>query len=435
MEKPSLAKNISVEKQNFLSEISKKMKINNLSTEHKNNFSRVAATIIWENCARPEQEIYFETTTEFADGLSCNPNAFLVASTMPAFYGGEERIAIDADICPELYEGIETALGWVNCWYKHKRQPLRLEVNKKAHLPKIAQVKCAGFFFSGGIDSLSVLRANRLNFSLDHPRSIQDGLIIHGIEEHTVKDPEKQLEDFRRHLNALSAIADDAQINLIPVYTNVRSLNNSVKFWQYYFCSAALASVAHAFSNRLDEITIASSEQIKDVEPYGSNPILDPNYSSSNLRVRHGSILMSRLEKTKLVADWDVALNQMKPCTRNLHGKLNCGRCEKCIRTMTTLVALGKLEKSMAFPCNDVNQELLISGAYIDNPGAAGDYLALVNLLQTQGRSDLVKTIERIMVRYQEQDFRGIIKRIDRQFFKGKLINSVKKIKHLQRIS
>ena len=405
------------------------MKIENFRTENKGNLSRVAATVIWENCDRPSQEIYFETKAEFAAGLSCEPNAFLVACTMPAFCAGEERISIDADICPELSEGIETAMGLVALWYKHKRQPLRLEFNIKAALPEPDNVNRAGFFFSGGIDSLSVLRANRLNFAVEHPRAIRDGLIIHGIEEHTVEDPKQQLEDFQRHLNSLSEIADDAGINLIPVYTNVRSLNDSVKFWQYYFCSAALASVAHAFSHCLTEITIASSEQLQDVDPYGSHPMLDPNYSSSNLRVRHGSILMSRLEKTKLVADWDVALNQMKPCTRNLHGQLNCGRCEKCIRTMTTLIALGKLEKSTAFAKNDVNEELLISGAYVDNPGAAADYLALVDLLQTRGRNDLVCGIERIIARYREQDLKGIVKRIERQFFKENLIGFVKKLK------
>lgn len=404
------------------------MRIENLKSEEKNNLARVAATVIWEDCDRPAQEIYFETTLEFAQGLSCNPHAFLVACIMPAMDYGEERVFIDAEICPELRDGLMTAMGWVCRWYESGRQPVRIEAKMRSHLPTLRTPDRAGFFFSGGIDSLSTLRANRLDFSLEHHRSIKDGLLIHGIERHTVEDNNKQLENFERHLNSLSEIAQDAAIALIPVYTNVRCLEDSLDFWQYEFQAAVLSSVAHAFSRRLTEVTIASSEDIPYVEPYGSHPILDPNYSSSDLRIRHGSILLSRLGKTRLVAEWDVALQHMKPCTKNQYGKLNCGRCEKCIRTMTTLLALGVLDRASAFPQTDVSEELMLSGAYVDNIGAASDYLALVDLLEEKGRYDLVRGIKRIIARYHERDLKGIITRFDRQLFKGNLVRLGKKM-------
>ncbi len=40
---------------------------------------------------------------------------------------------------------------------------------------------------------------------------------------------------------------------------------------------------------------------------------------------------------------------------------LNCGKCEKCVRTMLALLALGVLHRSHAFPVNDVDEKLVAS--------------------------------------------------------------------------
>lgn len=67
---------------------------------------------------------------------------------------------------------------------------------------------------------------------------------------------------------------------------------------------------------------------------------------------------LSRLDKTKLVADWGIALNNIKVCQPNWPGE-NCGSCEKCIRTMLGLLSLGVLEKTRSFPENDVSETMI----------------------------------------------------------------------------
>ena len=54
------------------------MKIEDLRSEKGGGRAKVAATVIWEDCDRPTHEVYFETDEAFADGLSCNPHAFLL---------------------------------------------------------------------------------------------------------------------------------------------------------------------------------------------------------------------------------------------------------------------------------------------------------------------------------------------------------------------
>jgi len=396
------------------------MKIENLRSEKDGNLKRVAATVIWEDCQRPTQEIYFQTTPEFAQDLSCNSHAFLVGCIMPAMQHGEARVFIDAEICPELRNGLITAMNWMRYWYGQERL-VQIEAKIKS-LPTPRTPERAGCFFSGGIDSLTTLRTNRLDFPLAHPGSFKDGLLIYGLE---VEKPEL----FEQVVSTLSAIAEDADIKLIPVYTNIRHLDKDWTFWSKKFQGSVLAAVAHAFSRRLTTVSIPSSFDIHNLYPYGTHPILDPNYSSSDLRIKHDSFLLSRFAKTKLVADWNVALQNLRVCNRTdliKPGSLNCGQCEKCIRTMTALVALGMMDKTHAFPENDVSPELLLAKAYIKSPPYALQYYQeLMPPLAAQGRHDLVRGIKRLIARYNRQER---LRQIDRKLLNGNLLNLYKKI-------
>jgi hypothetical protein len=284
------------------------VKIENLRSEKRGNRARVAARVTWEDCDRPTHEVYFETDEAFAEALSCNPHAFLVGCVIPAMHYGEERVFIDAEICPELRQGLITAMGLLRHWYYDPGRALvRIEAGTRSDLPTPRTPERAGFFFSGGIDSSATLRANRLGFPLEHPWSIKDGLVVYGLE---LDDPEA----FEYVLNLLSSVAQDVGIELIPVYTNVylqyrdEDARNHFSFWYYKFMGAALAAVAHAFARRLTVVSIAADYDIPNQRPHGSHPLLDPYYSSSDLRIRHDGIALSRFAKTKLVAEWDVAL-------------------------------------------------------------------------------------------------------------------------------
>ena len=86
------------------------MRIETLRTERNEKRARIAADVVWEDCDRPPREIFFETESRFAEGLSCNPHAFLVGCIMPAMHHQEARVAIDAEVCPELLEGLTKAM-------------------------------------------------------------------------------------------------------------------------------------------------------------------------------------------------------------------------------------------------------------------------------------------------------------------------------------
>lgn len=410
------------------------MIVNNLRSEISQDQARVAATIIWETRRHPAQQIYFKTSQKFAEDLSCNPHAFLTACAMPAIRHGEQRIAIDAEICPELRQGLMTAMNLMRQWYGPRRQPVRIEARTSARLLTPRTPVRTGVFLSGGVDSLASLRANRLDFPSSHPGSFKDALFIQGIER------KKDAKHFAPALRALNEItSQDPELNLIPVYTNIRELDDDSFFWGAEFQGAALAAVAHAFTRRLTTVSIPATSDMLNLHPYGSHPMLDPSYSSSDLQIRHDGILLSRLAKTRLIADWDVALQNLRVCNapRAIKaGALNCGQCEKCLRTKLALLALGKLSDTRAFARDGLSNAALLDKLHIKNRASKSYqescYRELIAPLAAQGHHDLAQHVERFITRSNAKhrrierrqrirDFKATLKRIDRTLLNGSL--------------
>ena len=84
------------------------MRIEDLRTEQDGAMARVVASVVWEDNDRPQRDIYFEVDKAFADYLTPDPHAFLVACLVPAVHHGEKRILVDETICPELRNGLIT---------------------------------------------------------------------------------------------------------------------------------------------------------------------------------------------------------------------------------------------------------------------------------------------------------------------------------------
>ncbi|MBN1875876.1 MAG: hypothetical protein JXA33_16760 [Anaerolineae bacterium] len=402
------------------------MRIESLRSETKGDCVRIAATVIWEDCDRPQQTVYYETDKIFAQDLTCNPHAFLVGCVIPARRHGEQRVAIDEAVCPELVEGLEIAMRWLDSWQGKPPRPVVIETRKGIRLPALRSREWAGAFLSGGLDSLALLRANRNRYSPEHPRYMRDGLIVHGFDIGGLATHDTESVTFQRAMAAMTPIAEDANLTLIPVHTNIRHLDDDVHFWIYEFHGAALASVAHAFSKRFSLASVAAGWEIPDIQG-GSHPMLIPNYSSTDLRMRLEGSTLSRLAKARLISDWDVALQNLRVCTHNPTGRLNCGTCEKCIRTMTELVAVGKLSETEAFGAQDVSVELLET-IRVTQPYLDAFYHELIQPLADRGRRDLVEVIERKLAEHQrylawtdEKDWKGIVKRFDRKWLGGRL--------------
>lgn len=373
------------------------MRITNLDKVRDGELVRVRATVCWEDCDQPDKEIFIATEAKFAEDILPNPHAFLVGALIPALHLGERRITMDSAICPQLQQGLSTAMGLMRHWSQGRMQPLRLEVDTQSKVSFADRYRRTAMFLSGGIDSLTSLRLNRLTYPRSHPLSVQDCLMVHGFDIGGVVARGAKYHVFQRAREHMASVAEDAGVELIPVYTNIRHLWDARELWLTYFFGAVLAATAHAFAPRLQQVNIAASYDIANLAPCGSHPMLDPQYASADMHIRHCDVELTRIDKLRIIADWPVAFDHFRVCLANVPDRLNCGRCEKCVRTMTGLAAIGALKYTRAFEENDIAPELFDTFK-ITIRHREPFYEELIEPLKAQGRQDLAALIEAKLV-------------------------------------
>ncbi len=182
-----------------------------------------------------------------------------------------------------------------------------------------------GLFFTAGVDSFHSLFANA-------------AVVTHLIN---VEGFDIRLDDGGRLQSAarqIDAIAREFGIPIIRVRTNLRqhALFASVSWERTH--GAALACVAHLLTNTLGCVLVASSDV---PGPHGSHPELDPLWSSSLLEVTHDSPGIRRLRKVVDLAKHEIVQTHVKVCWENRAESLNCGGCEKCLRTRLQFLVSG----------------------------------------------------------------------------------------------
>lgn len=220
-------------------------------------------------------------------------------------------------------------------WGWHNPEPVRCAENNCA--PPAAAAASA-MFFTGGVDSFCTLLRNQ--------GSIDALINIHGFDTSLAGS-----HRYEASKAWIQEVVDALSLQAVHVATNLRkhAFFNSIG-WEITH-AAALASVAHALSDQFGRVLLASSDV---PPPWGSNPALDPLWSSGSLALINDGPELSRLEKVKAIAWSPLVHRHLKVCWENGSDALNCGVCEKCVRTQAQFAAAGTLDRLRVFPKGDL---------------------------------------------------------------------------------
>ena len=272
----------------------------------------------------------------------------------------------------------------------------RLSAGFVPTLPR--EVRRTASFLSGGVDALSLLRSNRLEYPENHPRHISDCLLVFGLNSFDFDSTgfkRDRIESFEMHLNRMGEFANGAGATLIPATSNVRTFYPDFATWGSVGFAAGIISVALCFGSRFDVVELASVGLGTACPPGGTHPLLDEQFSTEAVQVRHAQPALSRMDKVRSVAAWPEALTVLRSCFyHTIPEGINCGKCEKCVRTMLALLAVGKLEDATSFPGNDVTPEML--GSFeLEREDTRRYYEQIADAFEGSGRPDLVAVIRR----------------------------------------
>ena len=149
---------------------------------------------------------------------------------------------------------------------------------------------------------------------------------------------------------SLRTVGDARGMKVTFVRTNLREHPVFAALPWERFHGAALAAVGHLLAESVHKIVISSTYPRQFFRPWGSSWKTDHRWSSSILEVAHFGEDLWRFEKLERIADDPMLRAHLRICWEHRNEELNCGRCEKCMRTMLGLLLIGKLQFYPTFP-------------------------------------------------------------------------------------
>ncbi|MGQ0765606.1 MAG: hypothetical protein ACT4OZ_08070 [Gemmatimonadota bacterium] len=368
-------------------------------SESVDGLTRVSVHLTWEASERRDSNLWFESTHRFAgDDLM---DAFLTAAAPLAMLLGERRIAVEHPVSSDVIDRLNEAQVRIASFSGLRAPVLHAPTHRSRDVVEVANQRSMAFF-SGGVDSLAMVRERFLAHPPQTP--FATGLLLFGLNSYDFADGRvdpARLAAHEDHARRLGPLAAECGLALVRMSTNVRSLYPDFESWAGVGSASALAASALAGAE-WSEGWLASDGQLVGNSPFMRKIVgqlgVFPLLSNARVQLRVGQPSMRRLDKIRLLADWPAALAAMRPCL-NIEvpgdGRINCGKCEKCLRTMLALLALGVLDRTAAFEADDVTiRELknLDLGA-----GRIAGFVEVLEPLRAAGREDLTSVLERLI--------------------------------------
>ena len=257
-----------------------------------------------------------------------------VAAALPIAMRTARGLNVDGPVAPRQLEGLTGVQRILSGWYP-ELAPVEIEAAEPRNGTPWAE-RGTACFFSAGLDSFySVLR------NLERLDSL---IFIHGFDV-LLEDAEMR----ERVAELARRTAAEYGLELVEVETDIKNVSRRYCRWGDQYHGAMLASVGLLLADRFERVLIPGSAPGTLLHPWGSHPDLDPLWGSDAVEFVHDGAV-TRAEKLELIKDSPVALDNLRVCFQRGTGELNCGRCEKCLRTMVGLKVAGVLERCSTLP-------------------------------------------------------------------------------------
>ncbi len=294
-----------------------------------------------------KNEIWFETDKEYGKYFCTErSDALLVLLFYYAMKNGHD-MEFDGEITEELYFGVQHNLIKA----LHYAAPEFYEskvICKTAKAPLISENKSATGV-SGGVDSLSSIylytrdecpdsyKLDYITYFNSGAAHYPDGTKVHG-------ENGEDVDVFR--LKNAHDISKATGCPLIIIDSNINEFLKIDFTRTHTFRNCGFAMLLQKLLSKYYYASNGLGFDETEVSPKSDTSFYDCvslHYISNGIIKFYSSLdYCYRKDKTAMLADYEVAQKFLNVCI--LEGE-NCGVCKKCRRTVTTLDALGKLDK------------------------------------------------------------------------------------------
>jgi hypothetical protein len=218
-------------------------------------------------------------------------------------------------------------------WLPQTYHPIEFEVD---HVEEDGPLRpgavCA---FSGGLDGTFSIWRHARGLAGHRSQTIVHGVMIHGFDI-PLDDQEGFSVAFERGALTLRSLG----VPLRPLRTNFREVVRTN--WEDVHGTALVAALG-CFKASVGTGIVGSGWYYRNLLPpseterhgaWGSNPVTDHLLSGGAFRILHDGADHTRREKIRALTAWPEGSNNLRVCWAGSDKGRNCGRCEKCVRTM-----------------------------------------------------------------------------------------------------
>ena len=337
--------------------------------------------------ADERHEVWFESSAR----LGASADLALAATLVPAMTSASE-LTVAGELDPRLREHLADIQGivgsWRNDWDFPRGRPETVPVRARAAAgPPIPPPRGCPL----APRRLSSAAGSTRSTSSSPTPSVTHLVFVSGFD-FAYDDPHEA--GFLRYAAETAA---ELGRELIVVRTNLREFSDRFAPWISYYGSAMVAA-GMALSPSVERLRIASSVTYAYPAPGGSNPLLDHHWTTGAVEFVHCRCHQRRSEKVGAIANDPVAQRRLRVCWERAGAGLNCGRCEKCLRTQVALAGYGVVGEFETLPGSvDLNA---VAGAEMTGIEAAWGWYELLRLHRKRDPdSDLVAAIEAALER------------------------------------
>lgn len=352
----------------------------------------VTITVTIEFPDGKKQQLWYSLPIKYQRAIPLHCNAFVVATLFLAMDYPAELVVhgeVDRTLLQNLVEFQTAWAAWCPR-YQIIEITADREIETLVKTVDIPATNQAIMTFSGGVDSCFTLGRHTTKFEVGRQRqNLTAGVMVHGFDISL-----DQSEVFARAFARSKVILDSVGVELIPLLTNFRELNQD---WENAH-GAAIVSCLMCLENLYPLGLVASGPSYKSlVFPQGSNPLTDRYLSSSSFQVIHDGAGYFRLEKIQEISNWQEVRENLRVCWQGAELDKNCCQCEKCIRNILSFRALGAGLPS-CFP-QDVSDRQINT---LEIPQTQLDFLPILRMAKAKGINEpWVKSLESCIRRHE----------------------------------
>lgn len=304
--------------------------------ENKNDKSRLCCKII-ENDKR-EYLAWFEVDKQYEKYLCVEKLDGFVVNLLLYCMENQHDIICECPISEKLYFQLTRLL--IPSISKNLNKYNSISIKADLSNEKLESAYKVGTGFSGGVDSFyticSNLNKNTKDFNLTHLTFFNAGASGSFGGEQSRKLYEERLNQMSKNISIFD------NLPLLPVDTNINEFLNEDHEQTHTFRSLSIPLVLQKlFSVYYYSSGVEFSEFSFIEEDTAYYDILTLScLSTENISFYSIGGEASRIEKLEYISSFDYVPKVLDVCVKD---KINCGVCEKCVRTQMGLYSINKL--------------------------------------------------------------------------------------------